>query len=292
MSTTTANLHKRMKYAMPNSMHVYLMYAMTRRTLPRLWHPRSFSEKIQWLKMHGNLEQFTSYADKYEVRDFVKKMAGEDCLIPLIGVWDSFDEIPFNDLPNQFVMKGTHGSGYNIIVKDKKTVDREEMRQKMTNWLTQNYYHVSRETQYKNAKPRIVVEQYIEGENGDLKDYKFYFFNGKPEIILVMTERQKGLKIDVFDMNWKQLPVIVGNYPNSKKPPQKPKQFNELLELATKLSTSFPMVRTDLYTANNKVYFGELTFTPSSGLERFGDKTFDRWLGDRIDLKSYRHKIA
>jgi hypothetical protein len=281
-------VRRTIKHSLTDKLHIQLMYFAVTHKLVNLSSPQSFSERVQWLKLYGHLEQFSSYADKYEVRGYVQSKSAERYLIPLIGVWDAFDDIHFESLPEQFVIKATHGCGYNIVVTNKALVDREAMRRQMTAWLSENYYQVSRETQYKCCKPRIIGERYLHGENDDLKDYKFYCFKGKPEVVFVISDRKRKMRIDVLDMNWKQMPVAIDDYPNSVPAPTKPSGFDEMVELAELLSADFPFVRVDLYAVNSQVYFGELSFTPGSGLERkFGNEAFNYWMGSKIDLQAY-----
>lgn len=279
---------KTLKHSLPDGLHIRLMYFHVRKQILYLKNPETYSHKIQWLKLYGDLEQFTDHADKYTVRQYVVDKVGNQYLVPLIGVWNKFDDIPLKSLPDKYVMKATHGSGYNIIVNKKDKFKPDQMKQKIEKWMSENYFEVSRETQYKNSKPRVIVEKYIEDDNDDLKDYKFYCFKGKPELIMVATDRQSNLKLDVVDANWKRVKATIGKYPNSTTLPSKPSNLKDMVDLAKKLSEDFPFVRVDLYTAKNKIYFGELTFTPSSGLEIFGDKEFDKWLGKKIDLSAYK----
>jgi hypothetical protein len=281
-------IRAKIKASLSDKYYVYIIFLLTQHQFLHLKHPRSYSEKVQWLKVYGNLENYTSLADKYEVRDYVSRHSCGKYLIPLIGVWDKFDEVPFETLPDKFVIKATHGSGYNIIVTDKNSIDLDDMKTRINHWLSENYYDVTRETQYKNCIPRIIVEKYIEGDEGDLKDYKFYCFNGIPELLMVASDRLKSLTIDIVDTDWNSLSVQIGNYPNSIKIPPQPKQFQTMLKLAKELSDGLPFVRVDLYTAKDKVYFGELTFTPSSGLEVFGSREFNRWFGTKIELEAYK----
>jgi hypothetical protein len=283
---------KKIKHAMPDKLHIRLMYFSVRHQILHLRNPKTYPHKVQWLKLYGNLEQFTDYADKYEVRKYIEAINCQDHLIPMIGVWDAFDEVPFDKFPDKFVIKATHGSGYNVIVTDKKTMNVDEMREKFNKWMGENYYNVSREPQYRLCKPRIIAEEYIDGDDGDLKDFKFYCFNGKPEIIVIASNRKTSLTIDVVDLKWNRFPATIGTYPNSKTLPDRPVQLDDMLKLAKKLSADFPFVRVDLYESHNKVYFGELTFTPGSGLEKFGPEDFNDWCGSMIDLSAYKKASA
>lgn len=287
-------LHKirlNITYALPDRIHVRLMYLLIRHRVLHLNHPRSYSEKIQWLKVYGHLERYTSYVDKYAVREYVKATIGQNHLIPLIGVWDKFDDIKFDKLPDKFVIKASHGSGYNIIVTDKNAIDLTAIKGQLTTWINENYYYKSRESQYKYCQPKIIIEQLLEGDKGNLKDYKFYCFNGQPEIILLVNNRQTNITMDILDLKWQRVEAKIGLYPNSKQLPSKPADLDAMITMAKKLSKDFPFVRVDLYSSNNKLYFGELTFTPSSGLEKFGSSHFNQQIGKKINLTSYRHSL-
>jgi hypothetical protein len=283
----TTKIRKHIKETLPPKLHVRLMYYHVRKERLNFRKPVSYSEKLQWLKVYGKLERYTNYADKYEVRSYVEDRIGKEHLIPLIGVWDKFDDIPFDELPNQFALKATHGSGYNIIVKDKSTVNKKEMAAKVNKWMSENYYYVSNETQYKLCKPKIVVEQYMEDESGELRDYKIDCINGEPKIVMIMKGRSTVQKIDFMDTSWNKLPVTIGQYPNLDKVADKPANLDDMLEAARKLSRGFTYVRVDLYSVNNKVYFSELTFTPGSGLNKFYPSSIDYWIGEQIDLAEY-----
>ncbi len=265
---------------------VELEYFLFRKKLLNLNNPKSFSDKIQWIKLYGGIDQYAKYVDKYEVRKYIEKTIGKDYLIPLIGVWDTFDAIPFNELPDKFVLKGTHGSGFNFICHDKSTLDKKLVRDIVSKWLKENYYTRSAETQYKYCKPRILCEKYMEDDSGSLRDYKFFCFNGIPQIIQVDSDRFKGHKRDLFDTDWNKLPYTL-EHPNTKELIKKPGKFNEMIEVTKKLSKQFPFVRVDLYLIGDKVYFGELTFTPGNGLEHFKPINLDYQLGDLIDLSKY-----
>lgn len=271
---------------LPDAVFLRLYFFYKRRQILSLRNPKTFSEKIQWLKVYGNLEQYYKYVDKYDVRAFVARELGENYLIPLIGVWSSFDEIPFHALPNQFVLKGTHGSGYNFVCKDKSSIDMSQLRSLVTGWLQENFYITTRETQYKDSEPKIVCEQYLEDESGALRDYKIFCFGGKPYLIEVISDRFGGRRIDFCSTDWKRL-NIERDHPMSESLPPKPEGLDEMLTAATKLAAHFPFVRADFYSVNGKIYFGELTFTPGSGLGEFKPSSVDNQLGDMLNLEAF-----
>lgn len=272
----------------PDRLFLYLFFYSSRHEILSLKNPKTYSAKIQWLKLHGNLERYARYADKYTVREYVKNTIGSEYLIPLIGVWDSFDEIPFDKLPNRFVLKATHGCGYNFICKDKASVDYATLRQTFNKWMTENFYKLQREPQYKDCTPRIVCEAYLEDETGSLTDYKFFCQKGNPEIIQVDADRFTNRKSDLLDIDWNRLDyVTVGTLNTPSKPIKKPENLKQMVSLARKLSKDFPFVRVDLYSVGNKIYFGELTFTPGSGIIELTPLSGDIKFGEMVDLEAY-----
>ena len=247
-------------------------------------NPKTFNEKLQWLKLYNRNPMYTKLVDKYEVREYVSKIIGKDYLIPLLGVYNSCEEIDFDSLPNQFVLKLTHDSGTVIICKDKKTFNKKEAISKLKKGLKRKYFYLYREWPYKNVKPRIIAEKYMKDNNSSvLNDYKFYCFNGEPKIMFIITDRGIDPKINFFDMKFNEINLQQG-FKNSDKKIIKPKKFDEMIDLSRKLSSSIPHVRVDFYILNGKVYFGELTFFDSAGLEKFTPEKYDEILGSYIDL--------
>ena len=231
--------------------------------------------------------EYTTMVDKYAAKEFVANLIGEEYIIPTLGVWDSFDEIDFDALPNQFVLKCTHDSGGLVICRDKRTLDITSARNKIEHFLKRNFYRVHREWPYKNVKPRIIAEQYMEDtETAELRDYKFFCFNGEAKAMFIATERQKEgeeVKFDYFDMDFNHLPIRQ-RHPNAKVPPQKPYCFDEMRALAEKLSIGFPEVRIDFYEVNRKIYFGEFTFFHFGGIVPFEPEEWDLKFGEWIKL--------
>lgn len=255
--------------------------------IPNIDNPKSFNEKIQWLKLYYRNPLLTKCADKYTVREYVKEKIGEQYLIPLIGIYDNPDQIDFNKLPNKFVLKTNNGSGKNIICKNKKKLNIEETKSKLTEWLKpeNSHYFYSYEWAYKDIKPKIICEEYLESKDGDLKDYKFMCFHGKIENIFVCTDRKNSLKVNFYDLNWKLLP-FTRLYPNSNKKISKPKYFKKMVEIAEMLAKDFPFVRVDLYENKNNIYFGELTFYPGNGMEKFQPPEWDYKMGKFLSIKN------
>lgn len=249
-------------------------------------NPKTFNEKLQWLKLYDRNPEYTKMVDKYEAKKYVSEIIGDEYIIPTLGIYNNFDEIDFEKLPNQFVMKCTHNSGGNIICKDKGQFDYKFARKWMGNCLKRNYYNYNKEWVYKNIKPRIIVEKYMQDRGEDeLKDYKLMCFNGKVKCSFVCSDRynNKGLKVDFFDINWNKMP-FERKYPNSTQKIQKPINYELMIEFAEKLSRNIPFLRVDFYEINGKIYFGELTFFPGSGFEEFRPEKYDRILGDMLEL--------
>ncbi len=253
-------------------------------------NPTTYNEKLQWLKLYNHQPKYTLLADKYGVRELIRRIIGEEYLIPLLGVWEKFDDIDFNRLPNKFVLKCTHDSGGIIICQDKNNFDKKSARKKLSRCLRQNFYNTGRERQYKNIKPRIIAEEYLVDESGtQLKDYKFFCFNGVVKAMFVASDRSTETKFDFYDKEFNHLPVRQ-QYKNSDHPLTKPKKFEEMVRLAEILSKGYPHIRVDLYNANGKIYFGEYTLFHFSGMERFYPDDFDCFLGSCIDLSNIEKK--
>jgi len=254
---------------------------------PNLTHPRTFNEKLQWLKLNDIHPEYSRMVDKAEAKEYVKDMLGEDSeryIIPTLGIWNSFDEIDFDTLPNQFVLKTTHDSGGVAVVKDKTKMDIAKVREKIERSLKQNFYYQHREYPYKNIKPRILAEKFMVDESGtELKDYKFFCFDGEPKMLFVATDRPFDTRFDFFDTEWNHLPFRQG-HPLATKEIKKPAGFEKMLDLSRKLSKGFPHVRVDLYDINGQIYFGELTFFHFSGNVPFEPEEWDYKVGEWLKL--------
>lgn len=237
--------------------------------------PQTFNEKLQWLKLYDRNPEYTKMVDKYEVREYIKEKIGEEYLIPLIGVYDKFDDIDFDKLSNQFVIKCNHDSGGLIICKDKNRLDIETARKKINRSLKTNYYYSGREWPYKNVKPKILIEKYMEDSNkSDLIDYKLFCFNGIPKIVLVCSERFSSSNMceTWFDMNWKLIDMTESGH-RVDSTISKPKQLKKMVELSKKLSKNIPFIRVDWYEIGDKLYFGELTFIQHLVLKNLNQKS-------------------
>lgn len=254
-----------------------------------LENPKTYNEKIQWLKLYDSTPEKTILADKYLVRDWVAKKIGEQYLIPLLGVYDSFDDIDFDKLPDRFVIKCNHGSGFNVIIKDKSKIDLIDVRNKINRWMRENFaYRYGYELHYRDIEPKIIIEQYIENiGTDDLYDYKFWCFNGKVYYIQFLSERNlSGLKMAFYDTNWKKQDFVY-DHPMDTKNIKKPSNLDEMIKLAEKLAKGFNHVRVDFYRMNDgKLYFGEMTFTSASGSQKWSTESINQKFGDLIKLPS------
>jgi len=243
-----------------------------------------FGEKIQWLKLYGNLEKYEKYADKYKVREYIKETIGEQYLIKLLGVYDKAENIPYETLPNKFVIKANHGSGYNIIVKDKASLDIKKTNRKLNKWLREDYSRIKKEKQYKNIKRKLLIEEYKSDKNDSLLDYKFFCFNGKPKFIKIDFDRYSNHAANFYDTEWNLLKLKEKGYENYSKNFDKPKNNKEMIKIVNKLCKDFQFVRVDLYNIEGKIYFGELTFTPASGKHPFVPLEKDKEIASMIEL--------
>lgn len=253
-----------------------------------LKNPKTFNEKLQWLKLYNRKPEYTAMVDKYEAKKYVAEKLGEEYIIPTLGVWDKFEDIDFDALPEQFVLKCTHDSGGLIICRDKSKLDKEKARERIEKSLSSNYFWHGREWPYKNVKPRIIAEQYMVDESGyDLKDYKFFCFDGEVKLCMIERDRAKGRNghaVDFFDRHFEHQNITVDGYPNASQGYEKPSNYDELIGIAEKLAKNIPHIRVDLYNINGRCYFGELTFFQASGSIQFSPPEWDGVLGDWIKL--------
>lgn len=253
-----------------------------------LTNPQTFNEKLQWLKLHDRKPEYTTMVDKYAVKKYVADIIGEEYIIPTLGVWDDSDEIDFDKLPNQFVLKCNHNSGTGMcICKDKSELDFDKVKRELRKGLKQDYYLNGREWPYKNVKRRVIAEKYMENKEArELRDYKIHCFNGIPKFILVCSERfsGNGTKEDFFDINWNKLSFKRPELDCSSKVIKQPIHLEKMLKLSEMLSKGKAFLRCDFYEINEKVYFGELTFFPASGFEAFEPEEWDYKLGSWLEL--------
>ena len=250
-------------------------------------NPRTYNEKLQWLKLHDRKPIYTTMVDKYEAKKYVADIIGGEYIIPTLAIYDRVEDIEFDKLPNQFVLKWTHDSGGIVICKDKSKLDINVAIKKLKKGERSHYYWRSREWPYKNVKPRIIAEQYMEDESGyELKDYKFFCFDGEPKALFIATDRGKTdeeTKFDFYDMDFNHLPFTNG-HPNATREIKKPAGFEEMKRIASQLSKGIPHVRVDLYNINGKIYFGEITFFHWGGMKIFNPREWDYIFGEWIKL--------
>ena len=251
-----------------------------------LENPKSFNEKIQWLKLNNCRPEYVQMVDKAEAKKYIRIHAGEKYVIPTLQICEQFNQIDFQKLPSQFVIKCTHDSSGVVVVKDYTQFDYMKAKRKIEHSLRRNYYYRGREVLYKSIKPRIIVEKYMEDESGQLIDYKVHCFNGKAKVILVCKDRfkQSGLTETFYDAAWTRMNVKRPNHNCSAEEIRKPEILEEMLEAAEKLSAGIPFLRVDFYEVNGKIYFGEITFSHWSGLVPFNPSIWDEIFGSWINL--------
>ncbi len=263
----------------------YKFFAKMGREL-NLETPETFNEKLQWLKLYDRRPEYTTMVEKYEVKKYIAEKIGEEYIIPTLGVWDSFDDIDFDKLPDQFVLKCTHDSGGLVICKDKSKLDIAQARDKITKSLKTNYYYLGREWPYKNVKPRIIAEKYmVDDAVSELRDYKFFCFGGVCKCMKVDFDRFIEHCANYYDPEGNLLDF--GERicpPNKQKEIILPANMSRMIEFAERLSQGIPFLRADFYDVNGTIYFGELTFYPASGFGSFTDDAWDAKLGEWIEL--------
>lgn len=248
-------------------------------------NPSTFNEKVNWLKLHDKKKIYTTMADKYASREFISENFGDRYLVPLIGAWDSADDIDFDKLPDKFVMKCNHDCGI-LVCRDKDSLDIEQVKKDFTARLKRDYYRKEREWPYKNIKRKIICEEFMENTDGsELLDYKVFCFNGKAKIIEVNSGRFKSdVKEDHYDINWNHLDLKFSHYEQSGDRFDKPIFFNEMITIAEKISSNIPFLRVDFNCWNGNLYIGEMTFYHNAGFAKFEDSKWDELLGSWIEL--------
>lgn len=270
----------------PDEMYLRLKYFWIMKKPLHLNNPRTFNEKIQWLKIYDRDDIYHTMVDKYDVKQYVANIIGEAYIIPTYGTWDSFDEIEFEKLPNQFVLKCTHDSGGLVVVRDKNTMERKKGKEKIEKSLKQDFFWIGREWQYKGLKPRIIAEQYLDAGKEGIIDYKFYCFNGEPKYLYVSQglENHATARISFLTVKWELAKFGRSDYKPFEKIPEKPANYDEMLEIARMLSKGIRFIRVDLYSINGKTYFSELTLSPCSGFMPFDPDDWDLKLGKELKI--------
>jgi hypothetical protein len=251
-----------------------------------LQSPKTYTEKLQWLKLYDHQPEYTTMVDKYAVKQYVAEKIGSEYVIPLLGVWDQVDDIDFENLPDRFVLKTTHDSGGIVVCTDKQQLDIAAVREKLKPFLKRNYYARNREWPYKNVPHRVIAEAYMEDTTTrELRDYKFFTFGGVPKVLYIAQGRGLGTTTfaDFYDMDFNHLPFTI-DHDMAPEPPAKPKCMDEMIRLAAILSEGTPQLRVDFYEVDGKVYFGEMTFFHCSGMAPFHPVEWDRKFGDWVVL--------
>ena len=280
----------------PDALYLRLMYYFQTGKRLHLKHPKTYNEKLQWLKLHDRKPEYTTMVDKYAVKEYVANIIGQEYIVPTLGVWNRPEEIAWDELPHQFVLKTTHGGGSKgvVICRDKEKLDREKTVRYLQTAMKHDFYQNYREWPYKAVKSRIIAEEYLSddnpstssGQENGIKDYKFFCFNGRPLYCGVFSGRWSRMVADYFDMEWSHLPFTLKGNPFAGTTPSKPKAFDTMYRLATKLAVGHLHIRVDFYEVNDKVYFGELTFFSASGFGQFNPDEWDEILGSQFELKN------
>ena len=263
-------------------------YKVKMRKEINLENPETFTEKLQWLKLYDRKPIYTQMVDKHGAKQYVADRIGEEHIIPTLGVWKSFDDIDFDSLPNQFVLKCTHDSGGLVICRDKSKLDKNAARAKINRSMKRNYYYLSREWPYKNVEPQIIAEKFMSDEiNGSsLMDYKFYCFNGEPKFLYISSglEDHSTAHISFVTLDWEFAPFHRKDFAPFDVLPEKPTKFDDMLAYCRELSSGHSFLRVDLYQINGEVYFSELTFSPCGGFMPLKETEYDKILGDMLTL--------
>lgn len=272
----------------PDKPYVSLLFRFKMGRPLNLKNPQCYSDKIQWLKLYDRRPEYTQMVDKYAVKEYVSRVVGEKYIIPTLGIWNRPEDIEWEKLPDSFVLKTTHGGGNTgvVICKDKSLLDKERIVAMLNKSLKQDIYKTLREWPYKNVPKRIIAEQYIKPEDGanDIPDYKFFCFDGAVKALFIGTDRSSGdVKFDYFDADFNHLD-LVQFHPMSGKVLEKPPHYEEMKEVASKLSRGIPHVRVDLYNVNGRIYFGELTFYHHGGVTPFHPESWDYRFGEWLNL--------
>lgn len=286
------NVRGKLMYALswlPDEPYIKLFYYATTGRKLNLKTPVTFEDKQQWLKLHDHNPKYTQLVDKYAVRQYIKETIGEEYSFPLIGHWDRFDDLDFSSLPESFVLKCNHDSGSVRIIKSKSNLTQSEIQSLKKHFdkrIKKNFFAAGREFPYKNIKPCIIAEEYMSDDKQEfssLNDYKFYCFHGEPKIVLIVTDRATDCRYDYYDMDFAHLDLRYGKGRDDDKI-QKPAFFDEMKEIASKLSQGIPFVRMDLYEVNGRVFFGEYTFFDGGGFQWLQPEKWEYEMGKWIEI--------
>lgn len=269
---------------LPDKAYLKLVFRIKTGRKLNLKNPTGFNEKQNWLKLYDKHPEYTRLVDKLSVRDYISEEIGAEYLFPLLGHWDSFDAIDFSCLPKRFVLKCNHDSGSVKVIEDKDQIDKRALKIFFDGRMKMNAFHIGREYPYKDVKPCILAEQYMEScDGGGINDYKFFCFDGEPKMMFVATERATDVKFDFYDMAFNHLDLY-NLHPNSDRKIEKPKTFDEMKALCRRLTKGMKFVRLDLYEIDGKIYFGEYTFFHGGGFHLFSPEKWEQELGEMIKL--------
>lgn len=285
-----AQIIRRLGFMFSDETYIKLLYKYQMGHRIDFETPKYYTEKIQWLKLYDRREEYSKIVDKYEVKKIVAELVGKDVIIPTLGVWDRIDDIDWKSLPDKFVIKTTFGGGSDgvFICHNKKELDVNRINKSLTKSMKTNPYKRLREWPYKNVPKRIIAEELLEEKTGDLRDYKFYCFNGEPKVLLIASNRYTSHNFDYFDMDFNKLPIKSAMGPNNPKVTDKPICFERMKDIAKRLSANYPHIRIDLYECNNRVYFGEMTLYDSSGFDNLSSDEWNLKFGSWITLPEKR----
>ena len=278
--------HLRKVRFLPSKLYVKIHYEYFSGNKLDLNNPKDFTEKIAWYKVFYRPKSLNQLVDKFAVRAFIEEKIGSQFLNTFYGVFDDVNEIKFDEVPEKFVIKATHTSGHNLIVRDKNKLNLDKTKKLLKKWLKINqYYRIGQEWAYKDVKPRIIIEKYLEQiDQKSLTDFKFYCFDGKAKFIDIHTDREDEHKQGSFDLNFERLPFGVSRFKQIYESPEKPVNLKEMIECAEVLSEKLPFVRVDFYAIDGKTIFGEMTFYPSDGRKKFYPEKYNRIIGDYFTL--------
>lgn len=271
----------------PDVLHLRFTYRIRVGTSLDLDNPCTFNEKLQWLKLYDRNPLYNTLVDKVEVKQWVGERIGWEYVVPTFGVWDSIEQVDFDGLPEQFVLKCTHDSGGLAICRDRATFDRDAARRKIGRSLSRNYFWGGREWPYKDVRPRVLAEEYLDAGISGLTDYKFYCFGGNPRLLYVSRglENHATARISFLNLDWTFAPFSRNDYASFEELPKRPASFDKMVKLARTLSEGIPFVRVDFYDVAGEPKFSEMTFHPCSGFMPFDPPEWDLRLGDMLSLE-------
>lgn len=280
-------LNSRIFRIIPDKTYLKIKFRIKFNRKLNLKQPQTFNEKLQWLKLYDRNSEYTKMVDKYEAKKYVENIIGKEYIIPTLAIYDKFDDIEWDKLPNEFVIKCTHDSGGLVICKDKTKLDIKSAKKKINKCLHRNFYYLGREWVYKNLKAKILIEKYMGTQDQEeLVDYKFFCLNGEPKFLYISEglENHATAKMSFVDMEYNMEKFHRKDYKTFEKLPAKPINFEKMKKLAKILSKDIPFLRVDFYEIEGKIYFGELTFFPCSGYMPFKPEKYDKILGDMLEL--------